>query len=176
VSKIDGPGLAATSIGAIFIYGGIKGYSPLKAFENVIKGRHPNEGQSNLSLVAADTSASNTNQFGGGTFTGGGNAAQNRALGKMMAAARGWTGAEWDALDKLWGTYESGWRTDANNPGSGAYGIPQALPGSKMASAGADWKTNPVTQIRWGLDYIAGRYGSPSKALAFELSHSPHWY
>ena len=62
---------------------------------------------------------------------------------------------------------ESGWRYDAENP-SGAYGIPQALPGSKMSSAGADWQTNPATQIRWGLGYIKSIYGDPCKAWAFE--------
>ena len=62
---------------------------------------------------------------------------------------------------------ESGWRYDAENA-SGAYGIPQALPGSKMASAGADWQTNPATQIKWGLGYIKSIYGDPCKAWAFE--------
>ncbi len=63
---------------------------------------------------------------------------------------------------------ESGWRYDAENPASGAYGIPQALPGSKMASAGADWQTNPATQIEWGLGYIKTTYGNPCSAWAFE--------
>ena len=66
----------------------------------------------------------------------------------------------------LWNR-ESGWRYDAENA-SGAYGIPQALPGSKMASAGADWATNPATQIKWGLGYIKGLYGNPCGAWAFE--------
>jgi hypothetical protein len=62
---------------------------------------------------------------------------------------------------------ESGWRYDAENA-SGAYGIPQALPGSKMASAGADWQTDPATQIKWGLGYIKAIYGNPCSAWAFE--------
>jgi len=65
---------------------------------------------------------------------------------------------------------ESGWRYDAENP-SGAYGIPQALPGSKMASAGADWQTDPATQIKWGLGYIKAIYGDPCKAWNFELAN-----
>jgi hypothetical protein len=69
-------------------------------------------------------------------------------------------------LRNLW-DHESGWRYDAENP-SGAYGIPQALPGSKMASAGPDWLTNPATQIRWGLGYIKAIYGNPCNAWAFE--------
>ena len=69
-------------------------------------------------------------------------------------------------LKDIWNR-ESGWRYDAENA-SGAYGIPQALPGSKMASAGADWQTNPATQIKWGLGYIKAIYGDPCKAWAFE--------
>ncbi|MFF8773951.1 lytic transglycosylase domain-containing protein [Kitasatospora sp. NPDC015120] len=69
---------------------------------------------------------------------------------------------------------ESSWNVTATNPSSGAYGLVQALPGSKMASAGADWRTNPVTQIKWGLTYMNSRYGSPCGAWAFWQSH--HWY
>jgi hypothetical protein len=70
-------------------------------------------------------------------------------------------------LQNLWNR-ESGWRYDAENPSSGAFGIPQALPGSKMASAGTDWQTNPRTQIIWGLGYIKGTYGDPCSAWGFE--------
>ncbi|MFE2106267.1 transglycosylase SLT domain-containing protein [Kitasatospora sp. NPDC059463] len=69
---------------------------------------------------------------------------------------------------------ESSWNVTATNPSSGAYGLVQALPGSKMASAGSDWRTNPVTQIKWGLNYMNSRYGSPCGAWAFWQSH--HWY
>lgn len=70
---------------------------------------------------------------------------------------------------------ESGWNYKATNPSSGAYGIMQALPGSKMASAGADWQTNPATQIKWGLSYMnSDRYGSPCKAWSFWQAN--HWY
>lgn len=78
-----------------------------------------------------------------------------------------------DCLDSLW-TKESGWSATADNPTSSAYGIPQALPGSRMSTAGADWATNPVTQIRWGLGYIEGRYGSPCGAWSFSISNN--WY
>ena len=71
-------------------------------------------------------------------------------------------------------TYQSGWNVHADNPSSSAYGIPQALPGSKMASAGRDWHDNPVTQIRWGLGYIKARYGSPCGAWSFKRGHG--WY
>ncbi|MFF8968319.1 transglycosylase SLT domain-containing protein [Streptomyces sp. NPDC014995] len=70
--------------------------------------------------------------------------------------------------------HESGWDVDATNASSGAYGLVQALPGSKMASAGSDWKTNPKTQIKWGLDYMNSRYGSPAGAWAFWQANG--WY
>ena len=96
----------------------------------------------------------------------------NRALGKQMAAARGWGDAQFVCLDQLW-TRESGWSQRASNA-SGAYGIPQAMPGGKMASAGSDWATNPRTQIAWGLSYIGGRYGTPCGA--WSAFQSKGWY
>jgi len=69
---------------------------------------------------------------------------------------------------------ESNWDIDATNPSSGAYGIPQALPGSKMASVGDDWRTNPATQITWAIGYMNDRYGSPCSAWGFKSSHG--WY
>lgn len=93
-----------------------------------------------------------------------------RDIAQALAQTRGWTGAQWTCLDKLW-DHESKYETTVRNPRSGAYGIPQALPGSKMASAGADWRTNPVTQIMWGLDYISGRYGTPCGAWSYWLAH-----
>lgn len=86
---------------------------------------------------------------------------------------RGWDYSQYSCLVKLW-ERESNWRWNALNSSSGAYGIPQALPGTKMASAGADWRTNPQTQVRWGLGYIEGRYGSPCSALAH--SDRRGWY
>ena len=69
---------------------------------------------------------------------------------------------------------ESKWDIDATNPSSGAYGIPQALPGSKMSTVGADWRTNPATQITWAIEYMKTRYGSPCSAWSFKSSHG--WY
>ena len=85
----------------------------------------------------------------------------------------GWTAYDFECLVALWNR-ESRWNPNAHNSSSGAHGIPQALPASKMASHGSDYYTNPYTQIRWGLDYIAGRYGSPSNAWAH--SQSVGWY
>jgi hypothetical protein len=85
----------------------------------------------------------------------------------------GWSQSQFSCLDKLW-TRESGWRVSADNPSSSAYGIPQALPGNRMAAYGSDWRTNPVTQIKWGLDYIEATYGSPCGAWAH--SQAKGWY
>jgi uncharacterized protein YabE (DUF348 family) len=93
-------------------------------------------------------------------------------IAHAMVLAQGWGEGEFSCLVSLWNR-ESGWRVNAYNP-SGAYGIPQALPGSKMASAGADWQTNPATQITWGLGYIEGRYGTPCGAWGH--SQSSGWY
>lgn len=102
-----------------------------------------------------------------------GNPSKNAQLARTMAAKKGWTGTQWNDLYALW-TRESNFRTNATNSSSGAYGIPQSLPGSKMASAGPDWRTNPATQIAWGLSYIAGRYKNPAGAWAHEESMG--WY
>jgi hypothetical protein len=91
-----------------------------------------------------------------------------------MLRRKGWSpDYQFPYLDKLW-ERESGWNVHAENPYSGAYGIPQAVPGSKMASAGPNWQTSAKTQIRWGLDYIRGRYNSPRRAWLHEEADG--WY
>ena len=116
-------------------------------------------------------------------------AAANAAVKKKAAAATpsgspqqiaqqvlgqyGWSSSQFSCLSPLW-AHESGWSVSAQNPSSGAYGIPQALPGSQMATAGGDWQTNAATQIKWGLTYIQSRYGSPCGAWAHEQSAG--WY
>ncbi|GAA2266271.1 hypothetical protein GCM10009853_019360 [Glycomyces scopariae] len=96
----------------------------------------------------------------------------NKATGCAMALERGHDLEQVGCLVALWDR-ESGWNEYAAN-GIGAYGIPQALPGDKMASEGSDWETNPVTQISWGLGYIEGRYGSPCEA--WNHSEEVGWY
>jgi hypothetical protein len=135
--------------------------------------------------------------FGCSVASSSGSYEDNVAAGQRMAAARGWTGDEWQCLFELW-TGESGWLHLAINDAEGnndlnrnrllddgetisetehdAYGIPQSLPGGKMASIADDWRHNPVTQIEWGLGYIAGRYNTPCNAYSQWLSRSPHWY
>lgn len=95
-----------------------------------------------------------------------------REIASAMLAQRGWTG-QFSCLDSLW-EHESGWNVYAENPSSGAYGIAQALPGSQMASAGPDWHSSAATQIRWGLNYIQNRYGSPCGAWDHE--EATGWY
>jgi len=96
-----------------------------------------------------------------------------RAVARLLVADRGWSDAQFGCLDSLWAK-ESGWRWNANNSSSGAYGIPQSLPGSKMGSIAGDWATNPVTQIKWGLEYISNRYGTPCGA--WSQSQAVNWY
>lgn len=96
-----------------------------------------------------------------------------KAVAYEIVASYGWGEGEYNCLVALWNR-ESGWNTYAHNASSGAYGIPQSLPGEKMASAGADWATNPATQIQWGLGYISGRYGTPCGA--WEASETQGWY
>ena len=96
-----------------------------------------------------------------------------KAAARAMLAEFGFADSQFSCLSSLW-TRESNWLYTATNPSSGAYGIPQSLPASKMASAGADYRTNPVTQIRWGLGYIKQVYGTPCGAWAH--SQSTGWY
>jgi hypothetical protein len=98
---------------------------------------------------------------------------KNQRIGYAQASDRGWTGRQWVCLKKLW-YRESGWSKNSGSPDRGPFGIPQALPGSKMASAGSDWRTNAATQIKWGLGYIDNRYGSPCSAYAHWQSRN--WY
>ncbi|MFJ3902289.1 transglycosylase SLT domain-containing protein [Streptomyces sp. NPDC090025] len=100
--------------------------------------------------------------------TGTASAATPQELARQIVPA-----AQYASFSKIV-EHESGWNHTATNSSSGAYGLVQALPGSKMSSAGADWKTNPATQIKWGLDYMNERYGSPNGAWSFWQSHG--WY
>ena len=94
-------------------------------------------------------------------------------IAEGMLSSYGWSSSQFSCLQPLWNA-ESGWNASASNTASGAYGIPQALPGSKMASAGPDWQTSAATQIRWGLGYIRSVYGSPCAAWSHEQAYG--WY
>jgi hypothetical protein len=110
---------------------------------------------------------------GGDTGSHGAAQAAAQAYAASVLSAHGWSSAQMAPLIKLW-NQESGWQWWALNSSSGAYGIPQSLPASKMASAGPDWRTNARTQINWGLGYIQDRYGSPAAAWAHEIGYN--WY
>jgi hypothetical protein len=96
-----------------------------------------------------------------------------RDIAIMLMADYGWGTDQFSCLDSLY-ISESNWDYTATNPYSGAYGIPQSLPAEKMATAGADWRTNPATQIEWGLEYIQSSYGTPCSAWAFKQANN--WY
>ncbi len=99
--------------------------------------------------------------------------ADPRTLTKALMPQFGMSPSDFGCIDAIW-TQESGWNIHADNPSSSAYGIPQALPGSKMSSAGPDWQNNPVTQIKWGLGYIKSRYGSACAAAGYKQSHGTY--
>jgi hypothetical protein len=99
--------------------------------------------------------------------------ADPRDLARALMPQFGMSSSEFGCLDNIW-SQESGWNVHAANPTSSAYGIPQALPGSKMSSAGSNWQDNPETQIRWGLGYIKGRYGSACAAWSYKQGAG--WY
>lgn len=96
-----------------------------------------------------------------------------REIALRLLPEYGWDSTQFSCLDQLY-ISESNWDPSATNASSGAYGIPQSLPAEKMATAGADWRTNPATQIEWGLDYISSSYGSPCSAWSFKQGNN--WY
>ena len=128
--------------------------------------------------AAAEASTSAPSSAPAPVYATGGVAGDNSPAGAQASARAmlgnyGWGDDQFGCLVSLWNK-ESGWNYQAHNSSSGAHGIPQALPGSKMASAGADWQTNAATQVAWGLGYISGRYGSP--CAAWSHSQSVGWY
>ena len=137
---------------------------------------------------AAARAAANTAAPTGGTASSGGSGTSYPSTGGVVVDPAGaqanarsalasydWGPDQFGCLQSLW-TQESGWRANALNASSGAYGIPQSLPADKMAAAGPDWRTNAATQINWGLAYIKSAYGSPCAAWGHEMGVNPHWY
>ncbi len=131
-------------------------------------------------MAAAQQTASSSGNSGNSSTSTGGvttvsapapNPGSAQSIAYNMLPSFGFSqSSQWGCLLNIWNR-ESGWNYQAENPYSGAYGIPQALPGSKMATAGADWQTNPATQIKWGLGYIQSIYGTPCGAWNFELAN-----
>lgn len=126
-------------------------------------------------LAAENSSTSTSTQTTGGTgvttLAVPADPTAAEQTGKSMLASFGFdTATQWPCLYQLW-QRESGWNVYAENPYSGAYGIPQSLPGNKMATSGSDWQTNPATQINWGLGYIKSTYGTPCGAWQNEVNY-----
>ena len=131
------------------------------------------QGQADARAAAADAARDSAPAAESQPVAGGNTPAEAKATARAMAASKyGWGESEFSCLVQLWNK-ESGWSYTANNP-SGATGIPQALPGSKMATAGSDWATNATTQISWGLGYIKAGYGTPCGAWAHSVTNN--WY
>ncbi|WP_157249423.1 lytic transglycosylase domain-containing protein [Nonomuraea typhae] len=132
-------------------------------------------GVDKLDPIVIETRAPGGDGFPPANFPPGSNPSpgSNKATARDMLSGFGFGLDQWGCLEKLWHK-ESGWNERAMNRYSGAYGIPQSLPGSKMASAGSDWQTNAATQIKWGLGYIKGRYGTPCGAWGH--SQAKGWY
>ncbi|MGO3147941.1 MAG: coiled-coil domain-containing protein [Leucobacter sp.] len=134
-----------------------------------------------IGLQVAEQASNQGGGSGGGSggWVGGGGVsvdpAGHQAYARSQLGNYGWGDDQFSCLLPLW-TGESDWRADALNASSGAYGIPQSLPAEKLATAGADWRTNGRTQVDWGLSYIQQRYGSPCNAWSFWQGNNPHWY
>lgn len=166
--RVNGFSLAYTAAGAVVLWSGIKGTSISDTFRSLLSGTLPATSTEPITGTTAATAGSTGSTPAGVTgAAAGGSPAANKALGLLMAGAYGWAGSgEWPYLESGW-QEESGWSQyaayDKSDPYNHAYGIPQANPGTKMATAGSDWKTSPATQIKWGLAYIRDTYGSPSQ-------------
>lgn len=181
MAKIDGPAVAMVAIGAVLMYAGIRNYSVLAVVQNAVTGRPITSGitPDAYPLAAPSNDANFPDPNPSGTDPGAPpNLSANQKIGHDLAGGYGWQdAANWGALVQLWNR-ESSWNNHAMNPSSGAYGIPQALPYTKMTkqawpeSAGGN--SDPSYQISWGLEYIKERYGSPVAAWAHEQAQG--WY
>lgn len=169
---MDGVGITTLSIGGILVYAGIRGYSVPDVIRNVVTGRPITENVTRIEIASEyQEHQTEGSTVPPSTLTG------NKALGQKIAATYGWgTGLEWQALDKLW-TRESDWNNKAVNYTSGAYGIPQALPPTKLPAAGQAppvGTSDPEAQITWGCNYISSRYRTPIFAWAHSQTYG--WY
>jgi hypothetical protein len=173
---IKGGYLLAAGGGAILLYSGIRGHRWSNTLRHVISGQPLPKTTDMPILTSAEAFQSDSGGTPGtsGPLPTGGTATKNKAIAKILAVPYGWsTGAQWAALDWVW-THESNWDNHARNPTSGAYGIPQALPASKMGGLANPPTSSAAAQIRWGLRYIKSTYGSPVATKAFWQAHG--WY
>lgn len=162
----SGKNILVIGLGGVLLWSGVKGVGVSAVIKDILTGKDPH-------------TAPTTNEFidqgisGNLHSTGGSNTAmaqKNRAIARMLCASQGWVGDQWTAFNNIVNAEDASWDPHAENP-SGAYGIPQSLPGSKMASAGLDWKDSPTTQIRWMISYIKARYKTPKLAWQFHLAN-----
>lgn len=180
-SKISGFTVAYVALGGIILWSGIKGETLSDTFKGLLSGQAPATNEQEIGTPTLGINDSNSSSSSAAPSTAGmasGTAASNQAIAKVLAAPYGWsTGTEWTDLVNLW-NQESGWSNTAQNPSSGAYGIPQALPYTKMPKAAwppADGgSASASSQISWGLSYIKSTYGSPEAAWAHEEADG--WY
>lgn len=179
-SGINGVSIGAIAAGIVFVYAGLKGKSIPSSIQSVIQGKSPSTASSANPITSPSASWSSSDATSAAAAQGmsSGNAAANQAIARVLAAPYGWaSGQEWTDLVALWNR-ESGWSNTAQNPSSGAYGIPQALPPTKMpqsAQPPSDGGSSSASaQIAWGLSYIKATYGDPIGAWAHE--ESAGWY
>ncbi|MEN9620566.1 MAG: hypothetical protein RL499_759 [Actinomycetota bacterium] len=171
--------LFASAVSLAFVLAAITDQSSAMALENAslsslrLSQEFVAAGGHDTTVERIDWTTSRVTTYGSAPAAGTPDPDSAMAIALDMLTARGWGTAEYDCLVALWNK-ESRWNVYAHNASSGAYGIPQALPGEKMATAGADWATNPATQITWGLGYIEARYGTPCGAWGH--SQRVGWY
>lgn len=187
------PAVAITGTGIVLVWAGLKGVSVLSVVQDIVTGKNPakvavTNAIANTNAIVPGTTLPGTANIGTvkGAVTGsGGNAGSSvssyQAYAFSLFPSYGWGVDQQQPLVSLWNR-ESGWDPTAYNPGTHttnpddfhAFGIPQALPASKMASAGSDWRTDAATQIRWGLGYISSVYTNPAGAWANEIAHNSY--
>lgn len=171
--------LGLAGAGAILLWSGLSGKKWSVVLKDLIAGKSPKQatGTPIFDPYPPSTQAgiTSTNPFTGNTGLLSAGAAHNQAIGQKLAANYGWgSGEQWAALVKLWSN-ESGWNSNAQNPGSTAYGIAQFLD-TTWSGTGYSKSSSATIQIEAGLLYIKMRYGNPVNALNFWNSKSPHWY
>jgi hypothetical protein len=176
VMKTDGPGNAASAaLAAATLEQKHDDQTDQAVTADDLSGRAaaPSRSDRRTSVDAVKKSVLNQDSGGQVTETEDLTSQDPRTIARAMLSDFGFGDDQFSCLDSLYMS-ESGWNIHADNPSSSAYGIPQALPGSKMASAGPDWEHNAATQIKWGLEYIKSSYGTPCGAWSFKQGHN--WY
>jgi hypothetical protein len=169
---IKGIPLAMIAVGGVLVYSGIENSPVTAIFRSLSTGKPPAKGAAETFATTGDTTGTTPPAGDQGAATA--DASQAQGIARVLAAPYGWaTGQEFADLVSLWNR-ESGWNRLADNPSSGAYGIPQSLPGSKMGTLANPPTSSATAQIAWGLSYIKSTYGSPSAAWAHETSQG--WY